>query len=110
MLLGDEIRAYYSIYEERLDVGRPPEGTVGTVFATVKMEGLRQIVANAMAKSLYECASREKIDALLDDPLPQSMWDDLQGRVLAAVQARQSGTPTPRRGYGGNHIHPRQIH
>ena len=79
------------MYEERLDVGRPPEGTVGTAFATVKVDALRQIVADATAKGLLECASREEMDALLDDPLPQSMWDDLQGLVLAAVQARQSG-------------------
>jgi len=91
ILLGDEVRVYYSMYEERLDVGRPPEGTVGTAFATVKVDALRQIVADATAKGLLECASREEMDALLDDPLPQSMWDDLQGLVLAAVQARQSG-------------------
>lgn len=91
MLLGDEVRLYYSMYEERLDVGRPPEGTVGTAFATVKVDALRQIVADAKAKGLLACASREEMDALLDDPLPQSMWDDLQGRVLEAVRAKQSG-------------------
>ncbi len=91
MLLDDEVRIYYSMYEERLDVGRPPEGTVGTAFATVKVDVLRNIVADAKAKGLLQCASREEVEATLDDPLPQSMWDDLQGRVLAAVQARQSG-------------------
>jgi len=91
MLLGDEVRIYYSMYEERLDVGRPPEGTVGTAFATVKVDTLRGIVADARAKGLLQCASREEVEATLDDPLPQSMWDDLQGRVLAAVQAVQSG-------------------
>ncbi len=91
MLLGDEVRIYYSMYEERPDVGRPPEGPVGTAFATVKADTLRGIVADAKAKGLLECASREEIDAVLDEPLPQSMWDDLQGHVLAAVQASQSG-------------------
>ena len=66
-------------------------GPVGTAFATVKVDALRQIVAEAKAKGLLACASREEMDALLDDPLPQSMWDDLQGLVLTAVQARQSG-------------------
>ena len=91
MLLGDEVRIYYSMYEERTDVGRPPEGVVGTAFATVKVNTLRGIVADARAKGLLQCASREEVEATLDDPLPQSMWDDLQGRVLAAVQAKQSG-------------------
>ncbi|MBN2311341.1 MAG: hypothetical protein JXR94_20360, partial [Candidatus Hydrogenedentes bacterium] len=90
MLLGDEVRLYYSMYEERLDVGRPPEGTVGTAFATVKVDALRRIVADAKAKGLLECASREEMDAVMDEPLPQSMWDDLQGWVLAAVQAKAS--------------------
>jgi len=91
ILLDDEVRIYYSMYEERLDVGRPPEGPVGTAFATVKVDALRRIVADAKAKGLVRAASRQEIDATLDVPLPQSMWDDLQGRVLAAVQARQSG-------------------
>lgn len=91
ILLGDEVRIYYSMYEERLDVGRPPEGPVGTAFATVKVDTLRKIVADAKAKGLIECASREEIDAVLDEPLPQSMWDDLQGHVLAAARAKQSG-------------------
>jgi len=91
MLLDDEVRIYYSMYEERLDVGRPREGPVGTAFATVKVDALRSIVAQARAKGLLQCASREELEATLDDPLPQSMWDDLQGRVLAAVQAKQSG-------------------
>lgn len=95
VLLGDEVRIYYSMYEERLDVGRPPEGTVGTAFATVKVDALRQIVADAKAKGLLQCASREEVEATLDDPLPQSMWDDLQGRVLAAVQARLGNETTP---------------
>ena len=47
MLLGDEVRIYYSMYEERLDVGRPPEGPVGTAFATVQVDALRKIVAVA---------------------------------------------------------------
>ncbi len=91
MLLGDEVRIYYSMYEERLDVGRPPEGPVGTAYATVKADTLRSIVADAKAKNLLEFAGREEIDAMLDEPLPQSMWDDFQGHVLAAAQARQSG-------------------
>jgi hypothetical protein len=90
VLLGDEVRLYYSMYEERLDVGRPPEGPVGTAFATIKVDSLRKIVADAKAKGLLPCATREEMDATLDDPLPQSMWDDLQGHVLAAVQAKQS--------------------
>ncbi|MHB0955007.1 MAG: glycoside hydrolase family protein [Pirellulaceae bacterium] len=91
VLLGDEVRIYYSMYEERLDVGRPPEGPVGTAFATVTVDALRKTVADAKAKGLLPCASRGEVEATLDDPLPQSMWDDLQGRVLAAVQAKQSG-------------------
>jgi len=91
MVLGDEVRIYYSMYEERLDVGRPPEGPVGTGFATVKVDTLRTIVADAKAKGLLQCASRDEMDAVLDEPLPQSMWDDLQGNVLAAVQAKESG-------------------
>ncbi len=91
ILLGDEVRIYYSMYEERLDVGRPPEGPVGTAFATVKVDALRKIVFDAQAKGLLQPASRQEVEATLDDPLPQSMWDDLQGRVLAAIQARQSG-------------------
>jgi hypothetical protein len=91
MLLGDEVRIYYSMYEERLDVGRPPEGPVGTAFATVKVDTLRAIVAEAKAKGLLQCASREEVEATLHDLLPQSMWDDLQGRLLAAVQAKQAG-------------------
>jgi hypothetical protein len=92
MLLGDEVRIYYSMYEERLDVGRPPEGPVGTAFATVKVDALRRIVADAKANGLQQCASRQEIEATLDEPLPQSMWDDLQGRVLSAIQAKQSGS------------------
>jgi len=92
VLLGDEVRIYYSMYEERLDVGRPPEGTVGTAFATVKVAALRKIAADAKAKGLLPCATRQEVEATLDEPLPQSMWDDLQGRVLAAVQAKQSGS------------------
>ncbi len=91
MLLGDEVRIYYSMYEERLDVGRPPEGPVGTAFATVKVDTLRQIVTDAKAEGLLPCATREEMDGTLDEPLPQSMWDDLQGYVLAAVQAKQAG-------------------
>jgi hypothetical protein len=91
MLLGDEVRIYYTMYEEHIDVGRPPEGPVDTAFATVKVDSLRKIVADAKAKGLLQCASRQEIDAVLDAPLPQSMWDDLQGHVLAAVKAKQSG-------------------
>ena len=91
VLLGDEVRIYYSMYEERSDVPRPPEGVVGTAFATVKVDALRQIVADAKAKGLLPCATREEVEATLYEPLPQSMWDDLQGRVLAAIQAHQSG-------------------
>jgi hypothetical protein len=91
MLLGDEVRIYYTMYEERVEVGRTPEGPVDTAFATVKVDALRQVVSDAKAKGLLPCASRQEIDAVLDTPLPQSMWDDLQGRVLAAVQAKQSG-------------------
>jgi hypothetical protein len=91
VLVGDEVRIYYSMYEERLDVGRPPEGPVGTAFATVKVDTLRKIAADAKAKGLLTCASRQEIDAVLDDPLPQSMWDDLQGSALAAIQAKQAG-------------------
>jgi hypothetical protein len=91
MLIGDEVRIYYSMYEERTDVGRPPEGVVGTAFATVKADALRQIVADAKAKGILQCASREEIEATLDEPLPQSMWDDLQGCVLTAARANQSG-------------------
>ena len=91
VLLGDEVRIYYSMYEERLDVGRPPEGPVGTAFATVKVDALRKIVAEAKAQGLLRGASRQEVEATLDEPLPQSMWDDLQGDVLAAIHAKQSG-------------------
>ena len=91
LLVGDEVRIYYSMYEERPDVRWSLEGPVGTGFATVKVDTLRRIVADAKTKGLLQCASREEIDAVLDEPLPQSMWDDLQGRVLAAVQGKQSG-------------------
>ena len=91
VLLGDEVRIYYSMYEERPDVRWSLEGPAGTGFATVKVDTLRHIVADAKAKGLLQCASREEMDALLDEPLPQSMWDDLQGLVLAAIQAKQSG-------------------
>jgi len=91
VLVGDEVRIYYSMYEERLDVGRPPEGPVGTALATVKVDALRKIVADAKAKALLPCASRQDVEATLDEPLPQSMWDDLQGRVLVAIQAKQAG-------------------
>jgi len=47
--------------------------------------------ADAKAKGLVRPASRQEVEATLDEPLPQSMWDDLQGRVLAAVQAKQLG-------------------
>lgn len=90
MRLGDEVRIYHSMYDERTDIVRP-EGVVGTGFATVKVDTLRQIVADAKAKGLLQCASCREIEATLDDPLPQSMWDDFQARVLAAVQAKQSG-------------------
>jgi len=90
MQVGDEVRIYHSVYDERTDIPRQ-EGVVGTALATVKVDTLRQIVAEAKAKGLLRCASRQEIEATLDDPLPQSMWDDLQGRVLAAAQARQSG-------------------
>ncbi|MDD5705027.1 MAG: hypothetical protein PHR35_03820 [Kiritimatiellae bacterium] len=91
MLLGDEVRIYYTMYEERVEVGQRPEGPVDTSFATVKVDALRKIVADAKAKGSLRCASRAEIDAMLDEPLPQSMWDDLQGHVLAAIQAKQSG-------------------
>lgn len=98
VLLGDEVRIYYSMYEERPDMRWSPEGPVGTAFATVKVDTLRQIVADAKAKGLLQCASRDEIDAILDEPLPQSMWDDLQGHVLAAIQA----SPRSRGAQSGN--------
>lgn len=88
--VGDEVRIYYSMYDERTDIVRP-EGVVGTGFATVKVETLRKIVAKAKASGQLRCAGRREIEATLDAPLPQSMWDDLQGRVLAAIRAKQSG-------------------
>ncbi len=91
VLLGDEVRIYYTMYEERPDVERSPEGPVGTAFATVKVDTLRRIVADAKAKGLLRRATRQEVEATLDDPLPQSMWDDLQGRVLAEIQAKRSG-------------------
>ncbi len=91
MLLGDEVRIYYSMYEERPDMRWSLEGPTGTGFATVKVDTLRQIVADAMAKGLLQCSSRKELEATLDEPLPQSMWDDLQGQALAAVQAKNSG-------------------
>jgi hypothetical protein len=92
VLLGDEVRVYYTMYEERVEVGQTPNGPVDTAFATVKVDTLRKIAADAKAKGLLPCATRQEVEATLDEPLPQSMWDDLQGRVLAAVQAKQSGS------------------
>ncbi|MBN2295799.1 MAG: hypothetical protein JXM70_25435, partial [Pirellulales bacterium] len=89
--VGDEVRIYHSFYDERLDLPRQ-DGVIGTGFATVKVDTLRKIITDAKAKGLLKLASRQEIDATLDDPLPQSMWDDLQGQVLAAVQAKQSGS------------------
>ena len=89
LLVGDEVRIYHSFYDERLDIPRQ-DGVIGTGFATVKVDTLRKIVAEAKAKGLLRCASRQEVEATLDEPLPQSMWDDLQGLVLAAVQAKQS--------------------
>lgn len=94
MLLGDEVRVYYTMYEDRIEAGKVPEGPVDTAFATVKVDVLRKIVADAKAKGLLQCASRKEIDAVLDAPLPQSMWHDLQGHVLAAVKAKQAGDAT----------------
>ena len=88
--VGDEVRLYYSMYDERPDT-RQGAVVLGTGFASVKVATLRKIVADAKAKGLLKTASREEIEATLDDALPQSMWDDLQGRVLAAIQAQQSG-------------------
>jgi len=88
--VGDDVRLYHSLYDDRPDIERP-EGVVGTAFATVKVETLRRIVADARARGLLPCARREEVEATLDEPLPPSMWDDLQGYVLAAVQAKQSG-------------------
>jgi len=92
ILVDDEVRLYYSMYDERKDIVRP-EGVAGMGLATVKVDTLRKIVADAKAQGLLQCASRQEIEAVLDDPLPQSMWDDLQGYVLKAVQAKKSGDP-----------------
>ncbi len=90
MRVGDEVRIYHSMYDERLDIPRI-DGVVGTGFATVKVDSLRKIVADAKAQGLLPCATRQEVQATLDAPLPQSMWDDWQGHILLAVQARQSG-------------------
>jgi hypothetical protein len=90
ILVDDEVRLYYSMYDNRKDIVQP-EGVAGTGLATVKVDTLRNIVADAKAKGLLRCASRQEIEAILDDPLPQSMWDDLQGWVLKAVQAKEVG-------------------
>jgi hypothetical protein len=90
VLLGDEVRIYHSMYDERPDIPRT-DGVIGTGYATIQVDSLRQIVADAKARGLLPCASRQEIEATLDAPLPQSMWDDLQGHVLTAIQARQAG-------------------
>ncbi len=90
MLVDDEVRLYYSMYDDRADIVKP-EGAIGMGLAVAKVDTLRNIVAEAKAKGLLKCASRPEIEAVLDEPLPQSMWDDLQGCVLAAVQAKASG-------------------
>ena len=90
VLLGDEVRIYHSMYDERPDIPRT-DGVLGTGYATIQVDTLRQIVADAKARGLLLCASRQEIEATLDVPLPQSMWDDLQGHVLTAIQARQAG-------------------
>lgn len=90
VLLDDEVRIYHSMYDERPDIPRT-DGVIGTGYATIQVDTLRQIVADAKARGLLSCASRQEIEATLDAPLPQSMWDDLQGHVLAAIQAKQAG-------------------
>lgn len=91
MRVGDEVRIYYSMYDDRSDIQPRPETVIGTGFARVKVEALRKIVADAKAKGLLKNASRKEIESTLEDILPQSTWDDLQGRVRAAVQAQQVG-------------------
>ena len=85
--VGDEVRIYYSMYDDRPDTVRP-EAVIGTGLATVKVDTLRKIVADAKAKGLLKTSTRAEIDALMDDPLPQSMWDDLQEQTVAAIRAR----------------------
>ena len=81
------MRIYYSMYDDRPDTVRP-EAVIGTGLATVKVDTLRKIVADAKAKGLLKTSTRAEIDALMDDPLPQSMWDDLQEQTVAAIRAR----------------------
>jgi hypothetical protein len=90
--VGDEVRIYYTMYEERKDL-QGPELVAGTGFATVKIDVLRKIAAEAKARGLLACATRAEIDAVMDEPLPQSMWDDLQAHVFSAIQAKQAGNP-----------------
>ena len=85
--VGDEVRIYHSMYDDRPDTHRP-DAVIGTGFATVKIEKLRQIVEDAKKKGLLKTFSRTEIDALMDEPLPQSMWDDLQEQAVAAIRAR----------------------
>ena len=85
--VGDEVRIYHSMYDDRSDTHRP-EAVIGTGFATVKIEKLRQIVEDAKKKGLLKTSTRAEIDALMDEPLPQSMWDDLQEQAVAAIRAR----------------------
>ena len=98
VLLDDEVRIYFTrCMKSGWTSGGPLKGPSAPAFATVKVDTLRKIVADAKAKGLLQCASREEMDAILDEPLPQSMWDDLQGCVLAAVQAKKSGNANAER-------------
>ena len=67
LLVGDEVRIYYSMYEERADRRWSLEGPVGTGFATVKVDTLRRIVADAEGVA----AMREPEDRRRTRPLPQ---------------------------------------
>ena len=90
ILDGDEVRIYHSMYDDRLDTPRP-EAVIGTGIATVKVEKLRQIVADAKANGLLKTSTRAEIDAIMDEPLPMSMWDDLQNEAVQAIRNQVAG-------------------
>jgi len=88
--VGDEVRIYHSMYDDRPDTVRP-EAVIGLGFATVKIEKLRQIVEDAKKVGLLTTSPRAEIDALMDEPIPQSMWDDLQAKMVEVIQSRTAG-------------------
>jgi len=93
LLVGDEVRIYYSMYDDRPNAIRP-ENTYamsGMGLATVKVADLRKIAEDAKKNGLLKEFTRDEMEKIMDEPLPQSMWDDLQGNVLLSIQANMQG-------------------